>query len=121
MQPTDIIKEATVDIYAMIMYIIAGIVAFLIVILISKNLTEMAQGYIAGRIIKLKKRHRIRDIYKFGGDDEWYLDSFNTYTLTFLKVLKWDKIEIHLGKDEMILQYLYFIKRPIIKIGRFGD
>jgi hypothetical protein len=117
--PKGIITEATTDVYTMLMIIAGVVIAFLLFILVSKNLANMAWNFNIGLFLKIGKKYRAGDILRFG-TEEWYIDVMNTYRIIFKRVIKWDSKEITLSKDEMIIGYVEILKSRIVRVGHFG-
>ncbi len=119
MLPEDLIRTATEQGYNDLMVIIGIVVAFFFIVVIAKILPNRVQLITTGISLKISKKYKCGDIIRIG-DTDWYLDHLNAYRMIFRKVIKWDKTArtIQLDQDEELsIDYIGFLSRPIHKIG----
>jgi len=117
--PEGIIKAASMDIYSWIMIGIGVVVAFLLVVAVSKNLVNMAWSFNIGLSLKLTKKYRCGDIIKYNSND-WCLDHMNTYRIKFKQVIDFDDKYIILSNEELSISYVDFLKMKILRVSHFG-
>jgi len=117
--PEGLIKTASIDIYSWIMIGIGVVVAFLLVVAISKNLVNMAWSFNIGLSLKLTKKYRRGDIIRYNSND-WLLDVLNTYRIKFKQVIEVKDNQITLSDKELSISYVDFLKMKILRVGHFG-
>ena len=116
MQPEEIIREGVTGAYSTTMYIMAGIVAFLFIIAISKNIPDIIHNLIIGWSIKLFKKYQIGDVFTYG-DKDWVLFKLNGINLTFKHIVSRVEGGVTTSKRKKTLQYAKFIKDSIETTG----
>ena len=116
--PEGIIRNASISIYGYMMIGIGIVVAFLLLVAISKNLVNMAWSFNIGLSLKFTKKYRYGDIFEYD-KKEWYLDALNTYDIKFKEVIERTQKEITLSNKQLIIPYSLFIKKRMW-CGHFG-